>query len=657
MRNYINSKPPSAVDLGWLYWSPPEFKKNNPDLDQVAAFLFMSRKKEIGVLYKPTLILDADKNKLLGINGNVLEEGSTPAIIKIEGGEIGSCFTIQVFEDIPENFCPEIELQPEMLKDSEWVNATKDLALIVIPTLAPLPFGKVIESTMLDDDFIEEMMKLSPKHRFWAKMMADAFIQEDSGHDTTTIVTNLSKSKATSKGHDPCCAATKGFRDAWSLSGPATNPSCIGKSHEAEQAKFKDFYYRNPMPAHPTMIEEDGNDKIELVSVCPADAASNETSTAAAASVTTNTATTISTAAAASIPVTMAGGGSTVEHPGKDFYDQLIETMKYLPAAPQHQQQNVVESREHEESVDLAKLQISMLKLMHASGKIDWDECTVKDITLNTLAQGFKNLLDRSATVQATRLANLFTSVFSTEVDDNDDDSNLNPLNRLLSLFVFTPKFTKAHLNPSFQNVDLELGAIYKSTFINTFQYAPQTNRTMVKAASSELEEECNKMIWRITDKDKKQITSVIEGVGQINSMEDVCMTCANMCRVMLAIVDVSKSKPLLYQFAWKIIKFIENKNKKTWMRDNRDSIAHLPMVFMAKIHQMFMHLANFSQNSLNTNKVELGDSDFDTRLVKTGVRLGTKFINKMIEHVENNLAPKEIPNFAKSLFVKQTAG
>jgi hypothetical protein len=134
--------------------------------------------------------------------------------------------------------------------------------------------------------------------------------------------------------------------------------------------------------------------------------------------------------------------------------------MKYLSAAPQHQQKIVIESREHKESVNLAKLQISMVKLMYASGKIDWDKCTVKNITLGTLAQGFKNILDRLATVQATQLVNLFTSVLSTEADNNDDDSNLNPLNRLLSLFIFTPKFTKAHLNASIQNVNLELGAI-----------------------------------------------------------------------------------------------------------------------------------------------------------------------------------------------------
>ena len=83
MRNYINSKPPSAVDPGWLYWTTPEFKKNNPDSDQVATLLFVMRKKEIGILYKPTPILDADKKKLLAIISNMLKEGSTPAIIKL----------------------------------------------------------------------------------------------------------------------------------------------------------------------------------------------------------------------------------------------------------------------------------------------------------------------------------------------------------------------------------------------------------------------------------------------------------------------------------------------------------------------------------------------------------------------------------------------
>ncbi len=67
-----------------------------------------------------------------------------------------------------------------------------------------------------------------------------------------------------------------------------------------------------------------------------------------------------------------------------------------------------------------------------------------------------------------------------------------------------------------------------------------------------------------------------------MNTMDHIAMMCANICGVQLAIVDVSAGKPLLYQFAWKVIKFIENKKTKNWMRDNSDCIAHLLMVFMA---------------------------------------------------------------------------
>ncbi len=55
----------------------------------------------------------------------------------------------------------------------------------------------------------------------------------------------------------------------------------------------------------------------------------------------------------------------------------------------------------------------------------------------------------------------------------------------------------------------------------------------------------------------------MIEGVGHINRMEDVAMTCANIRCVQLAIINVLISKPLLYQFLWKLIKFIENKKDK----------------------------------------------------------------------------------------------
>jgi hypothetical protein len=131
-----------------------------------------------------------------------------------------------------------------------------------------------------------------------------------------------------------------------------------------------------------------------------------------------------------------------------------------------------------------------------------------------------------------------------------------------MSLVCSPPKFTKGHLNASFQSFDLESGTIYKSTSINPFQYAPQNNRMLMKVATSKMEDVRNEINWKVVDKDRKQISLIIKGVGRVNSVDDVAMTWANMCGVQLAIIDVSTTKPLLYQFALKMIKLI--KNKKT---------------------------------------------------------------------------------------------
>ena len=124
-------------------------------------------------------------------------------------------------------------------------------------------------------------------------------------------------------------------------------------------------------------------------------------------------------------------------------------------------------------------------------------------------------------------------------------------------------------------------------------------------------------------------------------------MTCANMCGVQLAMIDIAAGKPILHKFAWKVIWLIENKKTKTWMCDNADRITHLPMFFMEKNHQVFLHLACFSQNSINTNKIELGNEDFDTKMVVTAVNLALKLPSKMQEHIDNNSFPKDVPAFA----------
>ena len=92
-------------------------------------------------------------------------------------------------------------------------------------------------------------------------------------------------------------------------------------------------------------------------------------------------------------------------------------------------------------------------------------------------------------------------------------------------------------------------------------------------------------------------------------------------------------------------------------MRDNSDGISHLPMLVMAKVHQVFMHLVSFSQNSINTNKIELGDYDFDTKMVVIAIKLALKFFSKMQEHIDNNSVPKDIPAFVTGFFIDAAKG
>ncbi len=116
-----------------------------------------------------------------------------------------------------------------------------------------------------------------------------------------------------------------------------------------------------------------------------------------------------------------------------------------------------------------------------------------------------------------------------------------------MSLVVFPSKFTKGHLNASFQSSDLETGSMYKSTSINPFHYASQGNRKLIMDAATKMDKERNKINWHIVEKDRSKISSMIEGAGHINIMEEVAMMCANICGVQLAMADILAGKPLLY--------------------------------------------------------------------------------------------------------------
>jgi hypothetical protein len=79
-------------------------------------------------------------------------------------------------------------------------------------------------------------------------------------------------------------------------------------------------------------------------------------------------------------------------------------------------------------------------------------------------------------------------------------------------------------------------------------------------------------------------------------------------------------------------------------------------MLFMGKLHQFFQHMALFSQNNVNTNRVKHGitSEGLDIKSTSIAVKLASKFWKKMMEHINDNTVPKEIPSFACTLFVEQ---
>jgi hypothetical protein len=81
MKSYSLSKPSSFVDPEWIYWSTSDFAKIDPDSNQIAALFYLTRKKEVSLLFKPMPILNHE-GKLIGILGNLLDEASTLSLQK-----------------------------------------------------------------------------------------------------------------------------------------------------------------------------------------------------------------------------------------------------------------------------------------------------------------------------------------------------------------------------------------------------------------------------------------------------------------------------------------------------------------------------------------------------------------------------------------------
>jgi hypothetical protein len=98
-----------------------------------------------------------------------------------------------------------------------------------------------------------------------------------------------------------------------------------------------------------------------------------------------------------------------------------------------------------------------------------------------------------------------------------------------------------------------------------------------------------NKTKWCIR-KNNKKVSTHIKGVGRVINIDDIVMIYTNICRVILAIVNISEkslAKPILHHFAWKMFKFFGNKHTKMRMCNNKNDLVHLHLVCMRKLNQI----------------------------------------------------------------------
>ena len=114
------------------------------------------------------------------------------------------------------------------MNDTNWDDADVKIALIVIPNIVPIPFGKEIISTTTNNDFIDEMQRISNIHGFWAQTMGGVVDQFETDNHTKKVFKWLISSTIV----------------------PFLDISLLGKnSYKADQEKLKAFYCRNPTPA------------------------------------------------------------------------------------------------------------------------------------------------------------------------------------------------------------------------------------------------------------------------------------------------------------------------------------------------------------------------------------------------------------------------
>ena len=662
--SYLASKPPPNPGLpNWLAWTKNDFFKIDPDSPQVAALVGINRTSELVIIYKPVPVIGPDSS-LAAIVGNLNDEKSEPAFIKIDGSSIGSAYNVQNMDEIPEEIRPEIPIPEEFRAGTVFENAPRDVGVCAFPTLAPIPFGSTFSDNHSSlEEFVENMASISPTHKSWAKLIVDTLEQQETDDQHVAVFQKIMSSRDTRT--SAIRAATKGIRTIqFSQNPPFTEVSrAANNKFEEELSVLRGYFARNPTPAaRVDPNESDEDDVIEVVvrggNPPPPEQQQQQHQPAHQQQ--------------QQQPFQQQQQQPFAQpfqqQPFQQPFQQQPFQQPYVQQnwaqqpswMPQMQnmmppnqvwgpQQIIIRSEDEQANLKAVKLQTDMLRLFFVVADCDWEEKKLANIKLPTLTTEMKNILEEPVSVRATQLSNLFQTIFN-EVPDNEIDQ-LNPLYSHMSMTHFDKKFSTGILNARFQYTDLDGAAAYESTEINVFHFGPQSDSSLVNAARIRDANARNEIEFKVHESQRIKTNATIEGIGRVNNIEDVVKVCANLCGIIRSIIDVQGGGyPLLHEFAVKIILRIRSPSFQRWFLKNSSQLAHLHFNFMQKLHHVFVLLAQFSSNSKNTNSIKLNKSTFDSKNLNVAIKYASSFLIKMEEYVSEDSVPTDVPSFARGI-------
>jgi hypothetical protein len=248
--SYLASKPSPNPGLpNWLTWTKDDFFKIDPNSKQVAALVGINRNSELVVIYKPVPIIGPD-GSFAAIVGNLNDEKSEPAFIKIDGSNVGSAYNVQNIDEIPEEIRPEIAIPDEFKAGTVFEDAPREIGICAFPILAPIPFGvKFGDNHASLEEFVENMASISTNHKSWAKLIVDTLEQQYTDEQHILIFQKIMSSKDTRAG--AIRSATKGIRTIQFSQNPpfveVSRATC--NKFEEELNILRGYFVRNPTPA------------------------------------------------------------------------------------------------------------------------------------------------------------------------------------------------------------------------------------------------------------------------------------------------------------------------------------------------------------------------------------------------------------------------